>query len=333
MTLKSIRFSRNLIGVLIGALALTLSLGGVTFAETTWPSGPLNVIMHTKPGGTSDIFIRTLAKPLEPQIGQSVVVLNAPGGGGANQMSRIIKAKPDGLTLGINTLTHFTGMLTNLKGTFSPDDFSWIASVQEDPIIYFVRADSDINSLSDLIEKTRKNPNTVNMGGFGPVGSMQNLGTSMLETAADIKFNWVGFSSTPDIMTALLGGHVDVGITNGGPLKPFVESGRVKCIAVLGDKRLAPPLDKIKTFGEQGVEVDTSWVQVRGVYGPKGIPMELQQQIADAFHEAMKSESYQKYRESTGVTDSWMGPKEYTAFVKNISTTAEKQLKAAGIMK
>ncbi|PLY00748.1 MAG: tripartite tricarboxylate transporter substrate binding protein, partial [Desulfuromonas sp.] len=149
----------------------------------------------------------------------------------------------------------------------------------------------------------------------------------------DIKFNWVGFSSTPDIMTALLGGHVDVGITNGGPLKPFVESGRVKCIAVLGDKRLAPPLDKIKTFGEQGVEVDTSWVQVRGVYGPKGIPMELQQQIADAFHEAMKSESYQKYRESTGVTDSWMGPKEYTAFVKNISTTAEKQLKAAGIMK
>jgi tripartite-type tricarboxylate transporter receptor subunit TctC len=332
MTLNSSRLSRNLIGVLVGALALTISLSGVAIADSTWPSEPLKVVMHTKPGGTSDIFIRTLAKPLEPAIGQPIVVLNSPGGGGANQMSRISSAKPDGLTVGINTLTHFTGMLTNLKGTFSPDDFSWIATVQEDPIIYFVRADSEINSLSDLIAKAKKNPETVNIGGFGPVGSMQNLGTSMLETAAEVKFNWVGFSSTPDIMTALLGGHVDVGITNGGPLKPFVESKRVKCIAVLGANRLAPPLDNIKTFGEQGVEVDTSWVQVRGVYGPKGIPMDVQQQIADAFHQAMKSESYQHYRETTGVTDSWMGPEEYTAFVKKISATAEKQLKAAGIV-
>ncbi len=324
---------RNLVCTFLGALVLLVGYGGIAAAESNWPSGTLNVIMHTKPGGTSDIFIRTLAKPLEPIIGQTVAVINAPGGGGANQMSRIKAAKPDGLTIGINTLSHFTGMLTNLKGTFSPDDFAWIATVQEDPIIYFVREDSNINSLQDLIKKAKENPNSVNVGGFGPVGSMQNIGTSMLETAADVKFNWVGFAATPDIITAVLGGHVDVGITNGGPLKPFFESNRVKGIAVLGEKRLAPPLDNIKTFGEQDVEVDTSWVQVRGVYGPKDIPMEVQQKISDAFHEAMKSEYYQNYRETTGVTDSWKGPEEYTRFVKKISATAEVQLKAAGIMK
>ena len=300
-------------------------------AETAWkPSGPVNVLMHTKPGGTADIFIRTLAQSLEPLIGQTIVVVNAPGAGGATQMARVSHAKPDGLTLGINTMSHFTSMLTNLKGTFSVDDFSWVASTQEDPIIYFARADSDIKTIGDLVAKAKANSGKINVGGFGPVGSMQHLGTSMLEKAAGIKLNWVGFDSTPDIMTALLGGHVDVGVSNLGPTAPFFESKRIIGLGVLGETRLEG-LPDLPTFGEQGFEVDTSWVQVRGLFGPKDMPLELQQKIADAFHEAMKAQSYQDYARNTGVVDSWMGPKEYNAFVRKVSDTAVKQLQAAGL--
>lgn len=301
-------------------------------AETAWkPSGPVNVLMHTKPGGTADIFIRTLAQSLEPLIGQTIVVVNAPGAGGATQMARVAHAKPDGLTLGINTMSHFTSMLTNLKGTFSVDDFSWVASTQEDPIIYFSRADSDIKTIGDLVAEAKANSGKINIGGFGPVGSMQHLGTSMLEKAAGIKLNWVGFDSTPDIMTALLGGHVDIGVSNLGPTAPFFESKRIIGLGVLGEKRLEGIPD-LPTFGEQGFEVDTSWVQVRGLFGPKDMPLELQQQIADAFHEAMKAKSYQDYARNTGVVDSWMGPKEYNAFVRKVSDTAVKQLQAAGLL-
>lgn len=301
-------------------------------AETAWkPSGPVNVLMHTKPGGTADIFIRTLAQSLEPLIGQTIVVVNAPGAGGATQMARVSHAKPDGLTLGINTMSHFTSMLTNLKGTFSVDDFSWVASTQEDPIIYFARADSDIKTIGDLVAKAKANSGKINVGGFGPVGSMQHLGTSMLEKAAGIKLNWVGFDSTPDIMTALLGGHVDVGVSNLGPTAPFFESKRIIGLGVLGETRLEG-LPDLPTFGEQGFEVDTSWVQVRGLFGPKDMPLELQQKIADAFHEAMKAQSYQDYARNTGVVDSWMGPKEYNAFVRKVSDTAVKQLQAAGLL-
>lgn len=301
-------------------------------AETAWkPSGPVNVVMHTKPGGTADIFIRTLAQSLEPLIGQTIVVVNAPGAGGATQMARVSHAKPDGLTLAINTMTHFTSMLTNLKGTFSVDDFSWVASTQEDPILYFARADSDIKTIGDLVAKAKENSGTINIGGFGPVGSMQHLGTSMLEKAAGIKLNWVGFDSTPDIMTALLGGHVDIGVSNLGPTAPFFESGRIIGLGVLGAKRLEG-LPDLPTFGEQGFEVDTSWVQVRGLFGPKDMPLDLQQQIADAFHEAMKAKNYQDYARSTGVIDSWMGPKEYDSFVRTVSDAAVEQLQAAGLL-
>lgn len=313
------------------AVAATLAAAPAA-AETAWkPTGPVNVVMHTKPGGTADIFIRTLAQSLEPLIGQTIVVVNAAGAGGATQMARVAHAKPDGLTLGINTMSHFTSMLTNLKGTFSVDDFSWIASTQEDPIIYFARADSEIKTIGELVEKAKKTSGTINMGGFGPIGSMQHLGTSMLEKAAGVKFNWVGFDSTPDIMTALLGGHVDIGVSNLGPTAPFFESKRLIGLGVLGAKRLEG-LENVPTFGEQGFEVDTSWVQVRGLFGPKNMPIELQQKIADAFHTAMKAKTYQDYARSTGVVDSWMGPKEYTTFVKTVSDTASKQLQAAGLV-
>jgi putative tricarboxylic transport membrane protein len=280
------------------------------------------MVMHTKAGGSADVFIRTLAKSLEPEIGQNVVVINSPGGGGATQMARIRAAKPDGQTLGVNTLTHFTGMLTNLKGTFSPEEFSWIASTQEDAILLFARADSDIKNLDDLVARAKEKNGELSIGGFGPVGSMQNIGISMLEQAAGIKLNWVAFNATPDIVAALLGGHVDVGVSNLGAVSSFFDAKRVAGLGVLGEERLTG-LPDLPTFAEQGYEVDTSWLQVRGVFGPAGISEETQQKIADAFHKAMRSDDYQTYARNAGVMDSWMGPKEYTDFVQRVSNVAE----------
>ncbi len=320
-------------GLAMIAAAATLTTASVSpaAAQDSWPGGPLEVVMHTKPGGTSDIFIRTLIKSLEPAIGQEVIVVNAPGGGGANQMSRISAAKPDGLTLGVNTLTHFTGMQTNLKGTFAPEDFSWIASVQEDPILFFLRDDSPYQSFAEVIAAAKENPESLNIGGFGPVGSMQHLGMSILENATGTKFNWIGYPSTPDILAALLGGHIDIGVSNLGPTAEYFDSGRIRGLGVLAAERLEGKPD-LPTFAEQGIDADSSWIQVRGVFDPADMPMVLQQQVADAFHEAMRAQTYQDYARSTGVTDSWMGPEEYSAFVTNISDVAVKQLKAAGVI-
>lgn len=220
---------RHCLGASVLAAMTMLGAVDAALAEGEWrPTGPVNMVMHTAAGGTADVFIRTLAKTLEPEIGQKVIVINAPGGGGAAQMTRVRAARPDGLTLGVNTLSHFTSMLTNLKGTYAIDDFSWIASTQEDAILLFVKSGSDIKTLDDLVAKAKSNNGQVNVGGFGPAGSMQSLGISMLEKAAGVKFNWVAFNSTPDITAALLGGHVDVGVSNLGAVNAFFDAERIE---------------------------------------------------------------------------------------------------------
>lgn len=313
--------------VAVATVVATVSLGAI--AEEKWPNGPVTIYMHTKAGGSSDIFIRTLAKSLEPQIGENIIVVNSPGGGGASQMARVRSAKPDGQTLGINTLSHFTGMVDNLKGTFALDDFSWIATTQEDQNLMYVRADSDLNDLKDLEQAAKKR--TINVGGFGPVGSTQYISMSMYAEAAGVELNWVAFNSTPDIVAALLGGHIDVGMSSLGGAKSFFDAGRIKGLGVHGMQ----PLDgyeSIKTFSDQGYSVDNSWVQLRGVFGPKGIPEETQQQIADAFHKAMLDEDYQTYARNSGVIDSWLGPVEYYKAANRISELAEYNLKKAGVI-
>lgn len=315
------------------AMAALLAAAPAAFAqEAGWrPSGPVTFALHTRPGGGTDVFVRTLAQSLEPMIGQPVVINNLPGGGGAVQMAHVRAAAPDGLTLGVNTVSHFTGMLTNLRGVFSPDDFAWIALSQVDPILFFAEVNSDLTSMTDLVERARANEGQVNIGGFGPVGSMQNIAMEMLEQETGVTFNWVAFESTPDIIAAVLGGHVDVGVANLGPALSFFEAGRLKGLGVLGDQRL-DTLPDMQTWAEQGYDVDTSWLQVRGVFGPAGMDPELQQQIADAIHQAMQADAYQQYARASGVLDSDFGPEEYTGFVQGLMTIAEEQLQAAGLM-
>ena len=247
-------------------------------------------------------------------------------------MSRIREAKPDGLTLGINTVTHITNMLTNLRGIFSPDDFSWIALTQLDSSILVVREDSPLNDLSNLVALAKEKVGEGNIGGYGPVGSFPNITMKMLEEATGVTFNWIAFGSSPDISAAVLGGHVDVGINSLGPVVDLFEAGRLKGLGVLADERLSS-LPDMQTWAEQGIEADTSWQQIRGIYGPKDMPMELQQQIADAFHKAMQADAYQTYASAAAVEDGDLGPEEYKAFVDRLMTVAEAQLVAAGLLK
>ncbi|MDX5376326.1 MAG: tripartite tricarboxylate transporter substrate binding protein [Halomonas sp.] len=318
--------SKTFISVTAASMLTVTAAGGVAIADDNdWPTGTVNFVMHTQAGGSADVFIRTLAETMEPMIGQQIVIINSPGGAGATQMSRIRSAKPDGLTLGINTLSHFTGMLTNLNGVFALDDFDWIASAQEDVHIVFSRSETGIESVGELIEKAGNGSEKVSIGGFGPRGSTQNIAISMLENEADVEFEWIAYNGTPDIIAAVMGGHVDVGISNLSALKSFFDADRIQGVGVIADERLEG-LPDVPTFAEQGVDIDTGWVQVRGVFGPAGIPMETQQKIAETFHEAMRSEHYQEYARNAGVTDSWMGPEEYTEFARRISEVAKGEL-------
>jgi putative tricarboxylic transport membrane protein len=299
-------------------------------AETKWPAKPIELVVHVGPGGATDIFARMLAKAAEPLLGKPVVVVNKTGGTGAVQMSALKSAAPDGYTIGVHTLSHFTAMLTNLKGTFAPKDFSWICLNQFDPHVIMVRQDSPYKTLKDLVDAAKQKGGEITVGGYGSPGSVSHIGMQMFATAAGLKMSWVAYNSTPDAMSALLGSHVEASIANPGPVLQFAEAGRIRVLGVLGNERIQG-FPEAPTLQEAGYNVDGNWQNLRGLYGPAGIPEEIQKKIADAFSKAMETPEFAAYEKDAGLIRKAMGPAEYREFTKTLTGLAESGLKAAGL--
>ncbi|WP_298015531.1 tripartite tricarboxylate transporter substrate binding protein [uncultured Castellaniella sp.] len=298
-------------------------------AKDAFPTKPITIIAHTGAGSSTDIFARELAKAAEPVFGQPVVVVNRPGGSGATQMALLKEAKPDGYTVGVNTASHLTAMRTNLKGVYKWQDFSWITLNQLDPYITVVAADSPYKTLQDLVAAGRQGK-TIKVGGFGTVGAAHNIAFNMLAHKAGMEFTWVGYNGGPQAMTALLGKHIDAVNTNPGPALQFAEAGRVRVLGILDDQR-ASSLPDTPTYAEAGFPVDTTWKQIRGIYGPKDIPMEIQEKLADGFMRAMQSPAFQKYMETSAQIAGDKGPREYTKFIEQMDKVGYEWLQRLGV--
>jgi len=310
----------------VGALGFS---HGVMAADD-FPSKPITIIAHTGAGSSTDIFARELAMAAEKVFGQPVVVENRPGGSGATQMSALKSANPDGYTIGVNTASHLTAMLTNLKDLYSWDDFAWISLNQFDPYITVVSEDSPHKSFKDVVEGAQESGKTLKVGGFGTVGSAHNIAFNILANEADLPFTWVGFDGGPQAMTALLGGHVDMVNTNPGPALQFAETGRVKVLTILDDER-ADSLPDTPTVAEAGYPADTSWKQIRGFYGPKDIPMDVQVKLAEGFLEAMQSPEFQEYMEKSAQIEGDRHTTEYTEYIEQMYGTAGEWLNRLGV--
>ncbi|MVW72727.1 tripartite tricarboxylate transporter substrate binding protein [Bordetella sp. 15P40C-2] len=299
-------------------------------AAASFPTKPITIVVHTGPGSSTDIFARELAMAAEPVFGKPVVVVNRPGGSGATQMALLKEAKPDGYTVGVNTASHLTAMRTNLKDVYKWQDFSWITLNQLDPYITVVAADSPYKTLSDLVEAGKKPGTTLKVGGFGTVGAAHNIAFNMLAEKADMPMTWVSYTGGPQAMTALLGKHIDVVNTNPGPALQFAEAGRVRVLGILDDQR-ASSLPDTPTYKEAGYDVNTSWKQIRGIFGPKDIPMDIQEKLAAGFFKAMEAPSFQKYMETSAQIAGDKKTVEYAAFVDEMDQVGYKWLQQLGV--
>lgn len=310
---------------------LCLAVGSASAQEAAgWPDRPIELVVLNGPGGASDIFARALGRAAEPIFGQPVVVINKPGGGGATQLSVVRAAEPDGYTLGVNTLTHFTAMETNLKGIFSPGDFSWIALLQQDAYLLFVDAKSPYQTFGDLVAGAKAKGGAVTIGGFGTVGSTSNIAAQMVLGETGLTSSWVGYDATTDVVVGVLGGHIELGSGNPGPVMEFAKAGRVRILGIASAERIQV-LPDVPTFAEQGYAVDTGWQQIRGLFGPAGIPAEIQEKIAAGFFKAMQDPEFQKYQTESGIIGAEMVPEAYAAYVSDMSALAEDALKKLGI--
>lgn len=312
-------------------LAAPAIVSRAAFAAESWATKPVTLICHTAPGSAADIYARELAAAIEPVIGQTVVVENRSGGNGMVQMASLRTARPDGHTLGVNTISHLSILHTAGAGTFTVDDFDWVARVQTEGFFTVVRADSPWQTLAEMVEHAKTAQPLLNIGGQGAPGSAHNIHMNILAEAAGFKFNWIPFAGGIEHLTALLGNSLDATSNNPQTIVQFAEANRVRALGYQGAERISAFPD-VPTYREAGFDVDPSWQQVRGIIAPKGLPEELKTAIAETIRTGTEaSESWQTYMKTSNLTAGYQGPEEYEAYIRQQETVTVEWLKRLGL--
>jgi putative tricarboxylic transport membrane protein len=161
---------------------------------------------------------------------------------------------------------------------------------------------SKYKSMKDLIADAKSNPKMITAGGT-QLGSSDSICVYLIEKAAGVQFNFIVFNSGGEVNAALLGGHVNMAITNPGEALELYKAGKVKILGVFAEKRLvgAP---EIPTMKEQGI--NTTYVQNRGLCAPADIPADARKVLEDALFKYTKTETFKKYTAENMLSEAWM---------------------------
>ncbi|KJS23632.1 MAG: hypothetical protein VR72_00540 [Clostridiaceae bacterium BRH_c20a] len=192
-----------------------------------WPEKDITLIYHSKAGSGGDMFLRALAKALEPGFGKSVIVDNKPGAAGATAWKAALDAKDGHTFLGVSS-TLITAPIMN-KMDVDYKSFKPIAMMFVDPMILFVRSDSPWATWEDFVKDAQANPGKFNIAGGIP-GELGFVAAKLLQEKADININVVPFEGGADATVAVLGGHVDGAIGEYGEAVAQLDAGELKAL-------------------------------------------------------------------------------------------------------
>jgi tripartite-type tricarboxylate transporter receptor subunit TctC len=274
--------SRIIHALSTGILALSVgALAAPEIASADYPEQPITYIISFNPGGESDVTARFQEPHLEEILGVDVIVTHRPGGGGAVAWSEFQRtAEPDGHTIiGINIPHIVAQPIQRADAGYETFDWEIITWFHFTPNALIVRNDSPFETLEDLIEYARENPQVVTIGGSGTF-SANHLEMLRLENAADIDLTYIPFTGTGPLPAAVLGGHVSA-LMNYTMLGVQM-SEEVRVLAVAAEERVAT-LPDAPTFRELGYDIVGG--AYRGVAAPQGTPPEIVERLAEVFGE------------------------------------------------
>lgn len=288
-----------------------------------YPEKPIEVIIAFDAGGGTDVAARTVLKFAEKYTDASFAAINKPGAAGEIGFTAIANAPTDGYTIGMinppTTLLHPIQRPGKVK--YNLDDYALIGNIVSDPGAIVVSADSDIDSLDDLIKKAKENPSKVNMAYGGP-GTSEALTLRQFEEMKGVTFNKIPFDGTAPAYSALLGGHVDVLITNASEVYSQYKDEAIKILGVGSEERIDMMPD-VLTYKEAGL--DLLQVSMRGLAAPKGISPEVQEYLANILKKTLEDPEFQKKAEEMALPLDYKSPEEYREFLENMNKQLTEQ--------
>ena len=298
-------------GLLAAGAAATAALSPLPARAADWqPDRPITMIVAFAAGGGTDAAARTLARFMERDLGQPVVVTNRAGAGGEIGWSELARAKPDGHTIGFtNTPNIITVPIERPRAGFRFEDFVFIANIVDDPGGMWVLADSPISSLAALVEEARRRPGEISYGTTG-VGSDDHLAMLALQRLTGTRFLHVPFAGSSQVRTALLSRQLALAVVNMAEGIADWRQGLVRPLGAMGNARWegAP---EVPTFREQGFDIVES--SMRGVGAPAGVPRPVLDRLALSVRRAVDHPEFRAAAAQQLLPLRYLGPDEYRA--------------------
>lgn len=297
--------------------ALIISATGLTTAHANdkWPSKPITYVVPFAPGGATDIVGRTYSQMLTDELGVPVVVENKPGTGGSLGSAYASRAAADGYTIVGGTISsHSINVSIYPSIGYDPvKSFTPIIMTGTLPNVLVVRADSNLKSVQDVINRARKEKDGVSFGSSG-VGSSQHLAGELFAGMIGAKMLHVPYKGSSPSLQALVAGDIDILFDNLTSAMPLIQGGQLRALAVTS-KTADAALPNVKPLHEQGLEgyEVVSW---QASFAPAGTPPAVVDKLYKAMHAALQKPEVKERFASLGLTISGAGPQELGAFQK-----------------
>ncbi len=293
---------------------LFLSVGAGVAWAVDYPTKPITIFVGYSAGGATDTAARIVTNQVNKHLEQPMVVNNKPGGGSAVAADFVAKAKPDGYTLFNATITTVIQTVANPNNPFKISDFAPIVGLYNMPLVIVVKGDAKFNTIEDLIDFAKKNPNKLTVGTPG-VNSVHHFGLELLKKEAGIEVNHIPFQGDAPGVVGVMGGHVDAAFLGLVAVAEHIKGGTMKGLAMTTSKRV-PQFPNLPTMAEKGFPKTGNIFSWGGVFAPSGTPAAVLEKLSIAYQKAAASQEVVSQLEKVGFSATYMGAKDFDHFVK-----------------
>jgi tripartite-type tricarboxylate transporter receptor subunit TctC len=301
-------------------------------AQTNFPVRPITLIVPLQAGTASDLVARILSEKVGAKLGQSIVVENAPGAGGATGSMRVARAAPDGYTIGaLNNGVHTVLPHIVAKLPFEPfKDFEPITQLARFPSVLIVNKDLPVQTLKDFIALAKKDPGKLNYASVGP-GSPQHLAMEQLKADAGIDMTHVPYRGGAQATQAIAAGEVNAFWIATSVALPFIEAGTVRVLAV-GDKTRTKTLPNVPTVDEAAIP-GYEYTASLALFAPAGTPKDVLDLLRREFTAALNDPDTVAKLQKAGLEGRSSTPEALQSWLKTEMARVRTLVERVGLQK
>ena len=313
----------------VTGLAIGMMLVCADCVAQTFPARAIRVIVPFAPGGGTDILIRTVSPKLSEALGQQLVIDNRAGGGSTIGSELAAKAPPDGYTLLMVDTSFTTNPSLYSKLPYdSARDFAPVSLMAAAPVILIVHPSVPVKSVKEFVALAKSKPGQLNFASGGP-GSSTHLGGELLKLVAGIDLVHIPYKGTGPAVADVLGGQVVMMFAGISSVKQYVAVGRLRAIAVTGQKR-SPAMPEVPTFiesGLRGVDSGTYW----GCLAPAATPKDIVNKLSTTIANVLKMGDIEKRLSDLGFDAIGGTPDQFATIIRSETEKWARVIKSAHV--